>query len=94
MTGHAEFERAFRVQQNTIEQLIVFLPAMWMFGYFIDDLWAAALGLVFVASRFVYRSAYMKDPAARSKPFAIGLTATAVLLLGALGGAAWTLLMT
>ena len=32
ITGPAEFERAFRVHQNTIEQLIVFLPALWIFA--------------------------------------------------------------
>ncbi|MEJ0071715.1 MAG: MAPEG family protein [Pseudomonadota bacterium] len=31
-TGHPEFERAFRIQQNTLEQLIVFLPAVWLFS--------------------------------------------------------------
>ena len=30
VTGAPEFERAFRVQQNTIEQLVVFLPALWL----------------------------------------------------------------
>ncbi|MCP4300707.1 MAG: MAPEG family protein, partial [Gammaproteobacteria bacterium] len=37
-SGHAEFERMFRVQQNTMEQLVVFIPALWMFAYFVKPL--------------------------------------------------------
>ena len=30
MTGHPEFERAVRVQMNTIEQFVIFLPLLWL----------------------------------------------------------------
>ncbi len=43
-TGHPVFERYFRVQQNTLEQLIVFVPSVWLFGYYVSALWAAGLG--------------------------------------------------
>ena len=35
-SGSADFERIFRVHQNTIEQLVIFLPGLWMFGYYVD----------------------------------------------------------
>ena len=82
MSGHADFERAFRVQENTLEQLIVFLPSLWIYAYFSKPLWAAGAGLVFIASRFLYRASYMKDPKTRGKGFVLGFLATMYLLVG------------
>ena len=42
MSGPPEFERMMRVQQNTMEQLVVFLPALWMHAYVVNPKWAAA----------------------------------------------------
>lgn len=86
-TGHDEFERHNRVHQNTIEQLIVFLPALWMFGYFIHPYWGAAIGLIFVVSRLVYRSAYLKHPDSRSGAFGVGFMTLSILLIGSVVGA-------
>lgn len=88
ITGNASFEREFRVHQNTLEQLVLLVPAMWMFGTYVHTLTAAALGLVFVVSRFIYRNAYLKDPKSRSAGFGIGAVCTMTLLLGSLVGAA------
>lgn len=79
--GHPEFERMFRVQQNTMEQLVVFVPALWIYAYLVNPLWGAGIGLLFIIGRFVYRSAYLKDPASRSNGFTIGVLAIAVLLV-------------
>ncbi len=62
MTGDVNFERHVRVHANTLEQLVLFLPGIWLFGYYVDALTAAALGLVFVGARFWYRTAYVADP--------------------------------
>lgn len=80
-TGHPEFERVFRVQQNSMEQLVAFIPALWMFGYLVNPLWGAAMGLVFIIGRFIYRSSYVKDPAARGMGFTITFVPTAVMLV-------------
>ena len=32
VVGHDEFERHFRVHDNTIEQMILFLSGIWFFG--------------------------------------------------------------
>ena len=50
-TGNAEFERRFRVQQNTVEQLVIFLPATYLFATFVNAPIAAGLGLVFLLGR-------------------------------------------
>lgn len=84
MSGAPEFERMFRVQQNTMEQLVIFIPSLWMFAYFAKPLWAAGLGLVFIAGRFVYRAAYLKDPSSREIGFMMGVIPLTILLIGAL----------
>ncbi len=81
ISGHPDFERAFRVQQNTMEQLVVFLPALWMFGHFVKPLWGAGFGLVFIIGRFVYRAEYLKDPGSRSPGFMITFLPTAIMLV-------------
>ena len=86
VTGNEEFERAFRVHQNTEEQLIVVLPTLWLFGWYIDPLIASFCGLVFMLGRWLYCSGYLEDPSTRGKGFIVGQLAQTVLLLGALVG--------
>jgi len=89
--GEDAFEREFRVHQNTVEQFVVFMPALWLFGYFVNPNWAAGIGVVFIVSRFMYRSAYTGDPAKRGMPFTIGLLCMAVLVLGTIIGVTMSL---
>jgi len=86
VTGHLEFERYFRVQQNTIEQLVVVLPAMWIFGLTLNPPWAALLGLVFVLARAAYAYGYIKTGGGRHHGFMFGMYATIALLVGAMIG--------
>ena len=65
-SGNEMFERYFRVQMNTIEQLVIFLPSILLFARYVHPLIAAALGLVFVIGRWVYFRSYVKDPQKRS----------------------------
>jgi uncharacterized MAPEG superfamily protein len=90
ITGHPEFERMFRVQQNSMEQLVAFIPALWMFAYLVNPLWGAGMGLVFIVGRFIYRSSYIKDPDARGMGFTITFVPTAVMLVWGLVAAAKT----
>lgn len=91
-TGHPEFERMFRIQQNTMEQLVVFVPALWLYAHLVNPLWGACIGIFFVIGRFIYRAAYLKDPASRSNGFTIGVLATAVLLIWSLVAAVMSLI--
>ena len=86
-TGNPEFERYLRVQYNTIEQLVIFLPALFGFAWFASPGWAAALGVVFIVGRALFAHGYVRDPAKRGPGFGLTLRATTVLLLGALVGA-------
>ena len=91
-TGNEIFERHFRVHYNTLEQLIVFLPSLWLFAIYISDRWSAILGAVFIVSRILYAIGYVNEPRKREMGSIAGVAAIAVLLLGALYGAIRTLL--
>jgi glutathione S-transferase len=86
-TGHPEFDRVFRVHQNTLEQLIIFIPALWLFGLYVHPLTGAAIALLFPVGRHIYYRSYVSDPSRRTAGVAIGGIATLVLLIGALVGA-------
>jgi glutathione S-transferase len=91
ISGNDVFERTFRVQMNTQEQLLVFLPALWIFASFISPLWAAVLGAVFIVGRAVYAMTYVRDPKSRSIGFALTALPNLLMLLGILIWAVWAL---
>ncbi len=92
ISGSPEFDRAFRVHQNTVEQLIIFVPSLWMFAHFVRPDIGAGIGVVFIVARQIYRAAYISDPAKRSMGFSLGAVAMIILLVGGLVGAVMDLL--
>ena len=91
VTGHPEFERAYRVQMNTLEWLPLFLPSLWLFAYYWNGQIAAAVGAVWILARILYAVSYVKDPTKRGPGFGLQALATGILLFGALGKAAWAI---
>lgn len=87
VTGHEVFERHYRVHYNTLEQLILIVPSMWLFAMHVHELAAAGFGVVYLIGRFIYASAYVKDPASRGLGFGLSILPTAILMLGSLIGA-------
>jgi glutathione S-transferase len=81
-SGHDIFDRHFRVQMNTIEQLVLFLPSLWIFAAYVSPLWAACLGLVFILGRAIYAVTYVRDPRSRSLGFALTALPTLTMLVG------------
>lgn len=79
MSGPPEFERMLRVHYNTMEQLVLILPLMWMFAYWVKPVWAAGFGALFIVARFIYRAAYLKDPKSRSLGFMLSFFPAAVM---------------
>ncbi len=92
VTGNEDFERVMRVQQNTMEQLIFFLPVLWIFSITVSTIWGAALGLVWVLGRAIFAWGYYQAAEKRTPGFAIGSLSGMVLFIGGLVGVIRTLL--
>jgi hypothetical protein len=87
VTGDPQFERVFRAHYNTLEQLVVFLPALYAAGYFVHELYAVAAGLAFLVGRAMYFRSYVADPARRGPGMLVTMAANLALVIGALLGA-------
>lgn len=85
-SGDEIFERKLRVQLNTLEQMMVTLPTMWLCAHFFRADVAAVLGTIFIIGRFIYSATYVKDPSKRALGFVIGFLANVVLVLASLWG--------
>jgi len=92
ITGHPEFERYFRVQQNTLERLIIFIPSLWIFSHYGNAKLGAALGVVFILARAAYCVVYVRNPGKRSMVFGVGELANTALMVGAVIGAVRSML--
>jgi uncharacterized membrane protein YecN with MAPEG domain len=86
-SGNDQFDRYFRVQQNTLESLIVFIPSLLLFSRYFNPLWAAALGVIYLIGRQVYATTYVKDPAKRGAGYAMTMLPILALIIGGLIGA-------
>ena len=87
MTGNVHFERAVRVQMNTLEQLVCFVPALLMAAVYWPQNYVAGLGAVYLVGRLLYRQAYVADPAKRGLGFLLTFLPTVLLVLAGLVGA-------
>lgn len=87
-TGDENFERVFRMQMNTVESTVMFLPALWLATQYGSSLIAGVGGLIWVAARFWYALAYAQ--AANKRGMAFIVSAVAALALLAVGS--WGLL--
>ncbi len=88
ITGNPIFERYYRVHQNTLEILVLFVPGMIIFAQYVSADVAAGLGIIFIAGRFLYLRAYVADPKSRSIGFALSYIPAQILVIGGLVGAA------
>jgi uncharacterized membrane protein YecN with MAPEG domain len=89
MSGDENFERVLRVQQNTLEQLVFFLPALWLFSFYVTPLWGAGLGSVWLIGRIIFAWGYYQAAEKRVAGFAISTLSGISLVLGALVGIGW-----
>ncbi|SRR5690606_10938936 len=87
VSGHETFEREFRVHMNTLEQLVAFLPALFIAGLYWPDAVVAGVGAVYLLGRFVYWRQYVANPASRGPGFLLTVAPTFILLAAALVGA-------
>jgi uncharacterized membrane protein YecN with MAPEG domain len=92
VTGHPDFERIHRVEENTLEQLVAFLPALWLCALFMSATWSAAFGAIWILGRMLYAAGYYRAASKRGLGFAITFFAFAALWLGAAWGVVRALL--
>lgn len=85
-SGHEMFERAFRVQMNTLENVVIFLPALWLCALFFGPLPATVLGGIWLAGRVWYATAYLRQPKSRGGGFVLAFMAWAALMITASWG--------
>jgi glutathione S-transferase len=86
-TGNEMFERYFRVQMNTLELLVVFVPSILFFGQYFGSYLAVALGVIYLVGRLIYFTSYVKDPKSRSVGYGLSAMPVMILLAGTLFGA-------
>jgi len=86
VSGNELFERVYRVQMNTIENVLLFIPAMWIYALYLGDLGAASTGIIWLVGRIWYAVAYTTNPAKRGIGFMISRFAVIGAWLGALYG--------
>ena len=91
-TGHEVFERYFRVQMNTLEQLVIFVPSLLLFARYVNAWLAALLGLAFIIGRALYFRGYVRAAKERHLGFMLSVIPNVTLLVGGLLGALWQLL--
>ena len=85
-SGPEEFERALRVQQNTLEQLVFFLPTFWLAALLASESWASLLGFIWVGGRVAYGVGYRQSPGQRGPGFGISFLCSTALLVMAIVG--------
>lgn len=83
-TGEPNFERYLRVQQNTLEQIVFFLPLLWLFSYYVSELWGTILGGLWILGRILFAYGYYQEAEKRTLGFAISTLSSLSLLIGTL----------
>lgn len=84
VTGHEMFERAYRVQMNTLELMVAFLPALFIAAKYWPQPYVAIAGAVYLAGRLIYWRSYTSAPASRALGFALSMLPILALIIGSL----------
>ena len=91
-TGNPQWERLYRIQVNTAEQLVLFIPAIYGFAYYVSESWAAGIGVLFVIGRVVYFLGYRVAAERRLPGAVMSGPPSYILVVGALVGLVRTLI--
>jgi len=85
-TGNEDWERRYRVQQNTMEHVVAFVPAIYLCAMYTSLNLAILAGTIYLIGRCIYAYCYIKDPKTRALGMILSFFPTAVMVLAALGG--------
>jgi uncharacterized MAPEG superfamily protein len=92
VTGDEAFERCYRVQMNTLEMLVIFIPSLLIAGRYWPPIVVGGLGCIYLIGRFIYRRAYISKPARRGIGFMLTLLPIVGLIALSVIGAILSLL--
>jgi glutathione S-transferase len=81
VTGHEQFERCYRVQMNTLEQIVLLLPILWLCAFWVGEIYAGIGGLVWSIGRVIYGLGYLSDPKKREAGFIISALPTVAMFV-------------
>jgi glutathione S-transferase len=84
--------RYYRVQANTLETLMVFLPALWIASKYWSPRYVALIGAVYLIGRILYLFNYVRDPKRRGAGYVLSMLPAVVLIITGLVGAIKALL--
>lgn len=80
------FERLYRIQMNTLEHIIFFLPSLWLCAFYFSIPVASVLGLIWVIGRGWYAIGYFTTPSRPPVGFHIAMLASLLIFAGGAGG--------
>lgn len=86
VAGHEMFERAYRVQMNTLELMVAFLPTLYIAARYWPDAYVAGIGAVYLIGRLIYWRSYTAAPSSRAVGFALSMIPIMALLIAGLVG--------
>ena len=81
VTGNEQFERCLRVQMNTLEQIVLLLPVLWLCAFWVGELYAGLGGLIWSIGRVLYGIGYMSDPKKREIGFFVTVAPTIAMCI-------------
>lgn len=85
MSGHPDLERAVRIQANTVEQFVIFLPSLWLAALYFQGWLPPIIGLIWCLGRIIYAFVYGTHKQ-RFPGFALTILPTLILVvLAAIG---------
>lgn len=84
VSGDERFERIYRVQMNTLELLVAFLPALYVASYYWSSSLIVILGVVYLFGRFLYWRSYVDNPRGRALGFGLSIVPVGALVVAGL----------
>lgn len=87
VSGDEHFERFHRAHQNTLEQIVIFIPAIFASAVY-GSFWATLIaGVAYLVGRMWYFRNYIKEPSSRGGGMLLTVAASIALIVSGLIGA-------
>jgi uncharacterized membrane protein YecN with MAPEG domain len=91
-SGNEHWERIYRIQQNTMEQLVIFIPSSIIFGMYVSATWVLLPGILFIVGRHIYSRLYLQSPENRGPGMVLSFFSNIALVIGSMIGVGLDLL--